>query len=56
MISEGEIKTRNKLLTEFGSMKKIAAATPEELHELGISGESVADTIHLALAKTALTS
>ncbi|GAA3604449.1 excinuclease ABC subunit UvrC [Secundilactobacillus similis DSM 23365 = JCM 2765] len=43
-------KTRNKLLREFGSMKKIAAASTEELQKLGIS-KPVADTIHLTLAK-----
>lgn len=43
-------KTRNKLLREFGSMKKMAAASTEDLQKLGIS-KPVADTIRLTLAK-----
>jgi excinuclease ABC subunit C len=41
-------KTRQKLLTKYGSMKKIAAAPVEELRELGIS-EKVAQQIKLSL-------
>ncbi|USS85478.1 excinuclease ABC subunit UvrC [Fructilactobacillus myrtifloralis] len=43
-------KTRNKLLRTFGSMKKIEAASVEELQALGIS-KTVAQTIHYSFAK-----
>ncbi|USS89506.1 excinuclease ABC subunit UvrC [Fructilactobacillus cliffordii] len=42
-------KTRNKLLRNFGSMKKIEAASVEELQQLGIS-KTVAQTIHYSFA------
>ncbi|MBT9673023.1 excinuclease ABC subunit UvrC [Secundilactobacillus kimchicus] len=42
-------KTRTKLLKKYGSLKKIAEASVEELHGLGIS-ETVATTIHLTLS------
>lgn len=43
-------KTRNKLLRKFGSVKKIAQASTEDLQKLGIS-ETVAQTIKLSLSK-----
>ncbi|GAO99613.1 excinuclease ABC subunit UvrC [Fructobacillus ficulneus] len=44
-------KTRQKLLTNFGSITKIEAAKPEELEALGISAK-VAQLIHWSLADT----
>ncbi|SJX68208.1 Excinuclease ABC subunit C [Weissella confusa] len=41
-------KTRQKLLTKFGSLKKIANASIEELREVGVS-EKVANTIKISL-------
>ncbi|KRM94029.1 UvrABC system protein C [Lentilactobacillus senioris DSM 24302 = JCM 17472] len=43
-------KTRNKLLRQFGSVKKISQASLQDLRELGIS-ETVAQTIKLSLSK-----
>ncbi|MCY9807499.1 excinuclease ABC subunit UvrC [Lentilactobacillus senioris] len=43
-------KTRNKLLRQFGSVKKISQATISDLKKLGIS-ETVAQTIKLSLSK-----
>ncbi len=41
-------KTRQKLLTKFGSLKKIANASIEELREVGVS-EKVANAIKISL-------
>ena len=41
-------KTRIKLLRKYGSLKKIADASPKELHSLGISAK-VAQTIKISL-------
>lgn len=41
-------KTRQKLLTKFGSLKKIANASIEELREVGVS-ETVANAIKISL-------
>jgi excinuclease ABC subunit C len=44
-------KTRQKLLTNFGSMNKMAQASISELQKLGIS-EKVANNIKISLTAT----
>ncbi|MCO0831788.1 excinuclease ABC subunit UvrC [Fructobacillus sp. W13] len=44
-------KTRQKLLTNFGSLSKIEAASPEELKALGLS-EKTAQLVHWSLSQS----
>jgi excinuclease ABC subunit C len=43
-------KTRNKLLRKFGSLRKISAASVDEIRALGIS-QTVAQTVKFSLSK-----